>query len=231
MSRIILVTLVLAFTVAGCDRFPDLSIQVGANLAPDDTSCAVREDQEETVGRGRLDLAYVSQLSYGYVMNPRIESYLIDNSLEIQGVSQNFQVTSFDVTIKLPDDTVPDLGGGLPNPYNVRANSPVIEPNQEPGAVSRGIAFVEAIPFSYRGALVDLVNATQFNSIVLEVRANGETSGGFSQQSPSFSWPIEICQGCLAARCEPPAMLGDGIGCYPGQDAWQYCAQITTPEP
>jgi hypothetical protein len=229
MSRIILVALGLALTVAGCDRFPDLSIQVVANLAPDDTTCSVSEDQEETVARGRLDLAYLTR--YGYIMTPQIASYLVDNSLEIQGRSQNFQVTSFDVTIKLPDATTPELSGGLPNPYNVRASSPAIEPSAEPGDESLGFAFVEAVPLSYRNALIDLANSTQFDSIVLEVRANGETAGGFSQQSPPFQWPVELCLGCLAARCEPPAMVGDGIGCYPGQDFWQYCAEIVEPEP
>ena len=38
MSRIILMAMTLAVTVAGCNRFPDLSIQVTANLQPDESS-------------------------------------------------------------------------------------------------------------------------------------------------------------------------------------------------
>ena len=45
MSRFILVPMMLAatlaVTVAGCNRFPDLSIQVTANPQPDATDCGV----------------------------------------------------------------------------------------------------------------------------------------------------------------------------------------------
>ena len=46
MSRFILavIVLMLVVTVAGCNRFPDLSIQVTANLEP---GCGITADQEE----------------------------------------------------------------------------------------------------------------------------------------------------------------------------------------
>ena len=238
MSRIILMAILAAATVAGCNRFPDLTVQVTANLAPD-SNCAIQEDQEGVVSRGVLDLGYNIFLSqeftpprrtvYGYVMNPALESYLIDNSLDIQAVSQNFQVTTFDVTIKLPDNTIPALSGGLPNPYRVPAASPFIEPNIDESGSSRSFAFIEAIPFSYLNALIDIASTSPFSTIVLDVRANGTTSGGFSQQSPPYSWPVDLCFGCLATTCEPPAMRGDGIGCYPGQDGFGYCEEIVEP--
>ena len=46
MRRIILMALVLAVTVAGCNRFPDLSVQITANLAPDESSCSISPEQE-----------------------------------------------------------------------------------------------------------------------------------------------------------------------------------------
>ena len=238
MSRIILMAILAAATVAGCNRFPDLTVQVTANLAPDGAQCAITEEQEGVVPRGVWDLSYnANQVSvgrtadYGYVMNPRLESYLIDNSLEFQAVSQNFQVTTFDVTIKLPDNTIPALSGGLPNPYRVPAASPFIEANIDENGVSRGFAFIEAIPLSYLGAIQDILNNSPFSTIVLDVRANGTTSGGFSQQSPPYSWPIDLCNTCLAARCEDDGTnaIGDGIGCYPGQDGNQYCSQLVAP--
>lgn len=221
MSRIILMAVVLAVTVAGCNRFPDLTVQINANLLPEQGACSVTPEQEGLVGIGRLDLA----VAVGYSFTGRIESYLIDNSLDFQADQGNYQVTSYDVTIKLPDGTVPELSGGLPNPYNVLATSSLIRPSEEPGGSSLGTAYAEVIPPSYGQALIDLVNGSGFNSIQLDLRANGETSGGFAQSSPPFRWPIELCAGCLE-DCSEEAV--EQVQCFPGQDSWTYC---TTPPP
>ena len=222
MSRIIFVVLMLS-ALAGCDRFPDLTIQVTANLAPDEGSCVIDADQDTVLFRGLYDLNIVRD----YIVTPRIESYLIDNSLETQAPQTNIQITSFDVTLKLPDGSVPTLAGGLPNPYQV-TSSAVIPPSPEAGGVSNGAAAAIAIPASYHSALVSLLNQSGFTSIVLDLRANGTTSGGFSQQSPPFSWPVEFCNGCLGAVCEPPLEVGQAPegSCFPGQDQWVYCAEI-----
>ncbi|MBW2508463.1 MAG: hypothetical protein JRE81_07525 [Deltaproteobacteria bacterium] len=224
MSRIILMAITLAVTVAGCNRFPDLTIQVTANLAPDETNCTIEATQDTILLRGLYDL---NAPAFDYFITPRIDSYLVDNSLENQAVQTNFQVTGFDITIKLPDGSVPELSGDLPNPYMVTANA-VIPPSDSSGDVSSGAAAAPAIPQSYRTAIVDLLNSSGFNSIVIDVRANGETSGGFSQQSPPFSWPIDFCEGCLGGLCEQGSE-GEGTGCFPGQDIWPYCAVIVAP--
>lgn len=223
MRRFILMALAAA-AVAGCDRFPDLSIQVTANLLPAEGECTVAADQEEILFTGLYDL----NVQRDYLITPRIESYLVDNSLEFQGQQGNIQIDSFDITLLLPDGTQPDLGPDLPNPYRV-TTSAVIPVNQAPGQVSFGAAAAVGIPASYYGVLNDIVNNTSFQSVVLEIRANGETAGGFRQQSPPFNWPVELCRGCLGARCDEPAQLLDPVQECPtltGQDGWQYCAQI-----
>lgn len=224
MGRIILIAALLAVTIAGCNRFPDLTMQITANLAPDESQCTIDANQELILFRGFYDL----EIQRNYVLTPRIESYLVDNSLDIQAVSQNIQITSFDVTLKLPDGSVPDLGA-LPNPYRVTTTS-VIPPSETEGLSQVGAAAANVIPSTYYDVLVAIEQGTEFNSIVLDVRANGETSGGFSQQSPPFSWPVEFCRGCLGAICEPPLQVGDGVGCLPGQDIWTYCAVIVDPD-
>lgn len=223
MSRIILMAVGLAVTVAGCNRFPDLTVQITANLLPEQGGCSVRPEQEGVVGIGRLDLA----VDVGYGFTGRVESFLVDNSLDIQAGQGNYQVTSYDVTIKLPDGTVPDLSGGLPNPYNVLATSSVIPPSQDAGGSSLGTAYAEVIPPSYGQALRDLQSASGFTSIQLDLRANGETSGGFSQSSPPFLWPIELCEQCLE-DCSEEAI--DQPQCFPGQDVWTYCLNPPPPE-
>lgn len=231
MGRFILLALMVA-TVAGCDRFPDLSIQVAANLKPVGADCTITADQTDLVSIGRYDLDY-GETYRSYRINPRIESYLISNALEFQGTQTNVQITSFELTLLLPDGTQPDLGG-LDNPYTQGASSPLIPPSTSPGTPSTGFASAIGIPANYIGPVVNALISSGFDSIVLEIRANGTTTGGFSNQSPPFSWPITFCNGCLGTTCEEPAVEGDPVegSCFPGQDSWQWCATIvpaTTP--
>ena len=226
MSRLILVimTLTLVVTVAGCNRFPDLSIQVTANLQPGAfPDCSVSDDQTEVLPTGLLDFVIIRD----YVVTPRIESYIVSNALEFQGEQGNIEITSFSITILLPDGTQPVLAGDLPNPYSV-ATSAFIPVNNGAGSTARA-AFAVAIPTSYRDALLAIVADTGFEQISIDIRANGTTTGGFSQTSPPFRWPILFCNGCLGVTCEEPAELGDAVGCFAGQDSGQYCAEITVP--
>lgn len=232
MSRFILavIVLMLVVTVAGCNRFPDLSIQVTANLEP---GCGITADQEDVLSLGLIDLAYLR----GYVVAPRIESYIISNALEFQGEQGNIQIDSLSITILLPDGTQPVLEGDLPNPYNVAA-SLVIPANESQGSTP-GATFAVAIPSSYRGALLAIIADTGFEQIFIDIRANGTTAGGFSQTSPPFRWPIGFCTGCLGVTCEapengPPPQIGDPADedqCFPGQDTWLYCAAVVAPPP
>ena len=228
MRRFILVALMVV-TVAGCDRFPDLSIQVIANLQPSSGDCTITSDQTEVLLGGTFDLAPSAR---PYIINPQIASYLINNNLEFQASQNNMQVDSFDITILLPDHTQPDFGADLPNPYRV-TTSVVIPPATSAGSSSLGAASAIGIPASYYDALVEIANTTGFESVVMEIRANGTTAGGFSQQSPAFFWPVYFCNGCLGTTCEPPLVVGDPApdSCYPGQDIWQYCAEIVATTP
>ena len=232
MSRFILavIVLMLVVTVAGCNRFPDLSIQVTANLEP---GCSVTPEQEEFLSLGLIDLNYLS----GYFVAPLIESYIISNALEFQAEQGNIQIDSLSITILLPDGTQPLLAGDLPNPYNVAAS--LVIPANESQGVTKGATFVVAIPLSYRDALLAIIADTGFEEIFIDIRANGTTAGGFSQTSPPFRWPIVFCEGCLGVTCEapengPPPQLGDPADedqCFPGQDVWRYCAAVVAPPP
>ena len=224
MSRIILMAMTLAVTVAGCNRFPDLSIQVTANLQPDESSCVVDATQENVLFGGMYDL---DAPAFDYIVTPRIESYIVDTSIESQAPQGNIQITSFEITMKLPDGTIPELEGGLPNPYLV-TTSAVIPPSQVLGGISRGTAAARAIPLSYSDAFRALVASSDFDSVILDIRANGQTAGGFSQTSPPFSWPVFTCNGCLA---NPLCMSAEDIGCLPGQDIWAYCTGFVPTDP
>ena len=232
MSRFILVPMMLAatlaVTVAGCNRFPDLSIQVAANLAPDRTDCGVTDDQDAVLAAGVIDRAAPS-VFWSYVITPLVESYIVSNALEFQGQQGNMQITAFEITIVLPDGTLAELGEGVPNPYKVQTSA-VIPANQTPGSVSARATFAVAIPDTFYPAVLSIPETTGFDSFAIDIRAQGTTLGGFSQTSPAFRWPINLCDGCLGVVCDAPAELGDSAGCYAGQDIWGYCAEIVVPD-
>ena len=115
MGRIILMALMLAVTVAGCNRFPDLTIQIVDVLAADDdpTACTFEEEQEQVLFRGVWDLAVVApdgtDVATSYDMVTRVESYIIDNSLVTQAPQGNMNIRTFNVLIKLPDGSTAGL--------------------------------------------------------------------------------------------------------------------------
>lgn len=218
MSRFILVAMMLAVTVAGCNRFPDNGLQIVANLPPDD-SCTVGANQDTRLLRGRYDVSY--RRSDGqpadYWIAPLLESYLITTSLEFQADQANIQVDNFDITIFMPDGTVPTLPAELPNPYRV-STSAVIQAN-ESGASTQEVAAAIGIPATYQTALFTAAQDAGFASVLLEIRAGGTTFGGFSQRSAPFRWSVDFCEGCLNA------CAADDLDkqCLPGQDIWFYC--------
>jgi len=215
MRRIILMAMVLAVTVAGCNRFPDNGLQISANLLPDD-SCFVDPTQEERLLGGLWDTSYRRPTDgepAEYTIALQLQSYLVSNALEFQGEQGTIQVDNYDITILLPDGSTPDLGG-LTNPYRVRTSA-VIPPAEEAGADPvPAVGAATGIPADYQDALV----ALGVSEILLSIRAGGTTFGGFSQRSAAFLWPVRLCQGCLDL-----CGAEDVNFCLPGQDVWAYC--------
>jgi hypothetical protein len=227
MSRIILVAMMLAVTVAGCNRFPDNSIQIAANLPPDD-SCVVTADQDTRLLRGLYDIGYRngSGQPADYVIAPLLKSYLASNALEFQAEQSNIQVTNFDITLLLPDGTKPVLPEGLINPYRVDTSA-VIPGNELGGGSSEEVAAATGIPSSYQAAMLAAVVEAGFTSVLLSVRAVGTTFGGFTQTSAPFRWPVDLCDGCLESCTATEDELDDS--CLPGQDIWPYCTAVIPP--
>jgi len=219
MSRIILMAMVLAVTVAGCNRFPDNGLQINSNLLPDD-GCLVRGNQEERLLRGLLDTSYrIDGVPRDYVVALGLTSYLVSNALEFQGEQNNIQVDNFDITILLPDGSKPDLGG-LANPYRVTTSAVI--PATTPGSVgSTEVGAATGIPGNYIDPLLAVLPEEQ-RSVVLDIRAGGTTFGGFSQRSAPFRWPVDFCDGCLLA-CEAENIAES---CLPGQDVWPWCPAL-----
>ncbi len=214
MRRIILMAMVLAVTVAGCNRFPDNGLQISANLLPDD-SCFVADDQEQRLLGGLWDTSYTapSGETPDYAIALQLQSYLVTNALEFQGDQSNIQVDNYDITILLVDGSKPDLGD-LVNPYRVRTSA-VIPAGEAGGEPVAGVGAATGIPGKdYQAALVALGE----DEVLLSIRAGGTTFGGFSQRSAPFVWPVSLCEGCLD-NCGAE----DVNVCLVGQDVWPYC--------
>lgn len=221
MSRFIFVVMALVVTVAGCNRFPDKGLQIAAMLPPDN-NCLLSADQDVRLLRGIYDIAYRDPSTgqpVDYLIAPLLQSYLISSALEFQGEQSNLQVDNIDITIVLPDGVVPTLPGDLVNPYRVSTTA-ILPANEAGGDVSQEVAVATGIPADYQDAIRELVAETGFTSMTLHVTAGGTTIGGFSQRSPAFLWPVDICEGCLD---DCAALVDDNTSCLPGQDIWRYC--------
>ena len=222
MSRFILVAMLMAVTVAGCNRFPDNGLQIVANLPPNE-NCVFAADLEVRLLRGGYDISYRrSGQPRDYIIAPLLQSYLISNALEFQAEQNNIQVDNFDITILLPDGSMPTLPDGFVNPYRVDTSA-VLEAGEEGGAPSEEVAAAIGIPASYQSALQGIP------SVILEIRAGGTTFGGFSQRSAPFRWPVDICEGCLTVPACTIEQAADS--CLPGQDVWLGCESIIIPPP
>jgi len=224
MSRFILVamTLTLAVTVAGCNRFPDNGLQISAMLPPDD-SCVFIDDADLRLLVGRYDVSVPDDTDY--IIAPLLQSYLFSHGLDFQGEQANLQVTNFEVTLRMEDGSSLDLPAPLVNPFQVNTSA-VIPANQARGGVTSAVAVGVGIPGSYKDALRAITPpaGTGTTSILLDVRAIGSTYGGFTQRSPTFRWPVVLCNGCLTkAFCTREEY---DASCIPGQDIWPYCETV-----
>jgi len=226
MSRFILVAMTLAVTIAGCNRFPDNGLQIEAMLPPD-SSCQFTASATLRLVAGRYDVS--TPPDNDYIIAPLLASYLRRHGTEIQGEPSNLQVTNFEISLRLPDGTLLPFAEPLVNPYQV-TTSLFLAANQARGASTTGVAVGVGIPASYKEALRAVM--AESTTILIDVRAIGTTYGGFTQKSATFSWPVELCDGCLALPDCAPDQENDAscctpdeaaASCIPGQDSWVYC--------
>jgi hypothetical protein len=212
MSRFILVAMMVAVTVAGCNRFPDNGLQIAANLPPD-SSCQVSADQDVRLLRGIYDISLTSD----YTVVLLLQNYIISNALEFQGEQANIQVDNYDITLLLPDGSALPVPDGVANPYRVDTNA--VLPAAEGTNIPQEVGAATGIPAGYQDLIQAALASTGYSSVLLEIRAGGTTFGGFSQRSAPFRWPVDICEGCLQ-DC-----LNEDLdsSCLPGQDIWPWC--------
>lgn len=213
---------------------------------PDDGECLVDPGENTGMLRGTLDLGFATP----YLMPAILQNQLVPQ----QGAAQNsgvdnseLQLMSADVELELPQ--APEIIEGLREiddalvDFRVQLASVSI-----PGGASHGVA-VEAIPRATAIALAEDVLTFQPGTpvvpgapSVLQVVANvtfaasrtGNTSGRIGKvESRQFSFPIDVCVGCMidCSECPnrtcPAEPIWTGFICGNAQDAVLVPAQCT----
>ena len=90
--------------------------------------------------------------------------------------------------------TFTDTEEELPNPFLVTTNNSLFP--AQGSTPSSGVAAVEVIPVAYAPFLSEFVG----QEILAEIQILGTTTGDVDVEFKPFSYPIEICDGCLS-RC------------------------------
>jgi len=154
-----------------------------------------------------------------YETHLRIQSYYRGDERDRRGPAI-LQVHRAEVTLKTKDgDALDFLDADLPNPFQqITGVSLFPNPNDEPSIAS---ITVQAIPADYAPLLAVLVD----QSIVADIELFGTTTYDVDVGFEPFSYPIELCDGCLTAcasdapddrtadQCDDDAAQ-DGRVCY-----------------
>ena len=124
----------------------------------------------------------------------------------------NFLVEGADVEITALDGSaLPELAG-LPNPFRVTA-VPVLVPAAIQETQGRAIARIQVIPAVYGDSLVGIDG-----TLLVAVRIFGTTTGGSTQQTQEYVFPLELCNNCLFTLDDVSAMCVEETACSPGQN-------------
>ncbi|MEM9194008.1 MAG: hypothetical protein AAGF12_32835 [Myxococcota bacterium] len=206
---------VASLSSVGCVDDDGSSVIFAGVIAPDD-ECVYAPDQTQLLfGRLNLDLAteYRIVVQFNNQLIPQVSNAPLrgeTNGVFIQGAEVEIKDAALD-TISF---------AGLPNPFTIRSSGFI-----QPGGATT--AALEVIPPVYFDPLKTI---TQDGSvtIVVEVRAFGETSGKIDIEVDDFTWPVTLTRqfdlglACTADTelnlCSPFAN-GAGLVCNCGADS------------
>ena len=195
-----LVCCLLGLSLGACAPESPTAFVLG-NLEVDAT-CVVSDTSTIYRATGLYDMAAggpngTSFCDVPYRMMLRINSSLRPgNDPDLGRAEPNFlRVHSAEVklmTLQKQPIAFEDEDEVLPNPFLVTTGG-IIEPASSPAEPASGIAAVEVIPIAYAPYLADFVN----DQVLAEVQLFGTTTGDVDIDFQPFTYPIEICDGCL----------------------------------
>ena len=133
-----------------------------------------------------------------YVVNLLVNSFLRPNADPMLGRAEPNILQLHSAEVKLMDARRRTIAftreeEALPNPFLVTTNNSL--PPASGSQPSTGVAAVEVIPVDYAAQL----NSPMFvgAQIMAEIQIFGTTTGDVDVEFKPFTYPIEICDGCL----------------------------------
>lgn len=167
----------------------DSSMYVEGVLLLSPPACEVQADPSATqLLRGTLDVAFL-QSYQGAV--------LVANQLTPRGVKNQLRTETQGVELSGAEIVVTDAQGGVLEEFSVPTGGFVHSNTAEsPGY---GLAFVTMIPPQLGERLANQLGANRGASrtVIANIRVFGKTLGGTELTSGEFTFPIDVCYGCL----------------------------------
>jgi hypothetical protein len=193
-------------------------------LAPDSPSCEYSDDPGSAMlFRGTLDVAFRNKYE-GIV--------LVANQLASRGNKSELDTETSGLRVRGSEVELTTSTGQVLQEFSVNGGGFIeSSPSQTPGF---GLAEVTMVPPSVGNDLAQELsgNRSMSRTLIANIRVFGETLGGVEITSGDFTFPIDVCWGCLVAypleALDPLAdgtfvcgAAGDGVSleqCRVGQD-------------
>jgi hypothetical protein len=223
LAPVLTVVLTVCGEAAGGCAPEGPSLVVLGNLQPD-LMCVVSANSEVYVLHGRYDVAGPSP---GYVVNMRVASQLVPraSNRSVQPRAEPNHVLIEGAVVTLSGGGGAPLPAGISSSYTVSVAATI--PVGGTGGVGFGVVPVVAIPPSVaaqlaaavptRGAVVD---------VDVTIELFGRTAGDVTVAADPWTWPVQVCNGCLD-NCALAAVMM--TMCAGGYDNFLYCSTPAVP--
>jgi hypothetical protein len=221
--------MILGLIAAACGRVPGQFEILNDQVPPATGACVIPVQPTIYRGEGTLDVsAVLGSFETAYYLFPLIENNMPGNG----GVGKDpnqIQLSGFDVDISVLGTPPP---GALQVMNTVDTSLLSFRVPWSGGVSSNGgqiTAIAEAVPVPLALALAKDggLGATPNFTLNLKVQALGTTNNGQTMTSDPFNFPLDVCNGCLAASvgpCPLPAKPPNtGNACNPAQDQGVDC--------
>jgi hypothetical protein len=181
-------TLAAAAFAAGCVD-DDSSLYVEAVLALTPPNCELQADPSAPqLLRGTLDVAFLRSYQ---------GAVLVGNQLTPRGIKNQLRTETQGVELRGAEVRLTNAAGAVLEEFSVPAGGFVHSNSSEsPGY---GMALVTMIPTGRGQAFLSELNndRNSVRTVVAAIRVFGTTLGGTELTSGEFTFPIDVCFGCL----------------------------------
>jgi hypothetical protein len=153
-------------------------------------SCVARGDSNSVLlGIGTMDVAFTTEYT---------AALLVGSQLAPRGAKSRLVTESMRLELHGAEVTLSDLEGKVIEPGFSVPGTGFVDPNSS-DAPGYGVMFATLIPATVGSRLQSQLRAGGLGAsktVIADVRVFGNTLGGLSIESGSFTYPIRVCYGC-----------------------------------